>query len=179
VLWPYNACEWLPLLIWTPKLLSYHGMVCCCRIWDCPTNFGCGDKFRGISWILEFEQHFCVFIAAHCCIDVEYNHMICKILCCPPLQMRNMARKSTKLHCLLRKRCSEDCNLIYLLLRKELHTWCSIINKFLVCYWFSEKHWWISLCQPSKHRRIHRSIEWPFIVRLSWDIVGIQDVSQH
>jgi len=153
-------------------------MICHCKIEACPAHFGCVYEYRGISWILEFELHFCSFITVHFGIHVEYIHGIRKKLCYPPLQMTNSARKMTKYHCLLWRRCTGWC-IVISLFWKECLSWCIVLVRFRILCRFLDKHCQKCLSQPSENQRFHPSIEWPFIVPLSRNIVAILGISQH
>jgi hypothetical protein len=142
-------------------------MVCCCEIKACPTHFGCSYKHREIWGILEFELHFCALIVAHLRNHVEYIPIVRKKLSEPPFQMTNLAWQRTKSHRHLRRWCT----------RQGPFKTFRFIQQLLICSLFSirlgilcrfvDKHWQKCVSQPLENRRIHPSIEWPFIVRLS------------
>ena len=60
-----------------------------------PARFGYSNRHRRIRYILAFEQYLCIFNVAFVCIDVESIYKISQVHSQPPVQMTNMARKTT------------------------------------------------------------------------------------
>jgi len=155
-------------------------MVCSCEIQVCPTHFGCSYKQKGIWWILEFELHVCALIVAHFRKHVEYIRTIHKQLCEPPLHMTKLAWHRTKLYCLLkRRRCTcQGAFKTFRFVQQGLVSWFVLIRLGILKR-FVDKHWQKCLFQPSENWGIHPSIDWPFIVPLSWNVIQILGVSQY
>jgi len=97
----------------------------------------------------------------------------------PPLQMTNLARKRTKKHRLLRRRCTRQGTFITFGFVLERLIWCFVFVRFGILRRFADKHWQKCVFQPSENRRSHPSVEWPFIVPLSRNIIPILCVSQY
>jgi len=177
---PDNMCKCLAPHISYQELLCFHRMVCCCKSRACSTHFGCSFKSRGISWILESELHFFVFIVAHFCIHVEYIFIIHKILGQQPLKMIYFARKRNTFYCLLWRKCTWESIINSLWIMKERCTTrcCLIICFGILCRFLrNQRLRWLS--QPSEQQWILLTIKWVFITALSWKQIAILRVFQH
>jgi len=65
------------------------------------------------------------------------------------------------------------------MLEPERLIWCFIFVRLGILRSFFDKHWQQCVSQPSENWRIHPSIEWPFIVPLSRNVIPILGVSQY
>ena len=128
---------------------------------------------------MEFELHFCVLIVAHFCIPVENLQMVYKTLCEPPLKMMNKGWQRKILHRLLRRRCTRQVAHIAFRFRQGHLMWCFVFIRIGILHGYVDKN-----CKKfdslwSEIPRIHPTIEWPFIVPLSWNGILIFSVSQY
>jgi len=93
--------------------------------------------------------------------------------------MTNFAWQRTKLHRLLRRRCTRQGIWITFRLVKKRLIWCFLFIRFRILRCCIDKHCQKCFSQPSENRRMLPSIEWPFNGPLSWNIISIFGVSQY
>jgi hypothetical protein len=123
--------------------------------------------------ILEFQLHFCALIVAHFRIHVENIQIIFKNVCEPPLQMTNLAWQRTKLHFLLRTRCTRQGGLITFRLAQEHFIGYLSFIRLGILRRFLDKHWQKCVSHPSENLRFHPSVERPLIVPLSRNVIPV------
>jgi len=154
-------------------------MVGCSTILALSTHFGRSDEYWGMLWIFKFHLHYCVCIIAHFHIHMQYINLISKILGLPLHDITKLARKRTKVHCLLWRRCTGWCIFICCLFLTEYIAWLFVLVRFGIHCSLIHQQWQKCQSEPSEHLRIHPSIEWPFIIPLSRIIIVIIGVSLH
>jgi hypothetical protein len=147
-------------------------------VWVLSIQYWCGSKYRAISLILQFEQHFCTFIIPRFGLHVEYIHMMRKILGYLPLQMTNLPRARTTFHSLLQTRCTGAWTFISAVFQREQFACCVVMVKFWILHRFVEIHRQKCLNHLSDDWRTQSHIELTFIVLLSKYVVPIISVSQ-
>jgi len=93
--------------------------------------------------------------------------------------MMNLARKMKKHHCFLwRRRTGESICVSLVFHQERLSQWVFFV-RFGIPSMFMEKHWPKCLTLPTENQQINPSIECPFNVPFSRNVIAILCVSQH